>query len=178
MIIITWMVGLVHLRYSRQVIHWLVIRVQVREILPSCISYLTTPSTTSSLKWVSFFLMFWNKWEEFTFVMHLQGTHLRENMKCDTGFLPYRFLLFWKLSKNCRTKQVQYTSDLQALFFHVLLSLQCVHALWKTHREPVMFKKHSLTITFIIFFSSFFTMFVTSNWVIENILVVQEIFKL
>lgn len=112
MIIITWMVGLVHLRYSRQVIHWLVIRVQVPEILASCISYLTTPSTTSSLKWVSFFLMFWNKWEEFTFVMHLEGTHLRENMKCDTGFLPYRFLLFRKLSKNCRTKQVykQFTS--------------------------------------------------------------------
>ena len=106
MIIITWMVGLVHLRYSRQVIHWLVIRVQVPETSASCISYLTTPSKTSSLKWVTFFLMFWNKWEEFTFVMHFQGTHLRENMKCDAGFLPYRCLLFWKLSKNCWTKQV------------------------------------------------------------------------
>lgn len=37
-------------------------------------------------------------------MMHLQGTHLRENMKCDTGFLPYRFFIVLKTEQKLQNK--------------------------------------------------------------------------
>ena len=70
------------------------------------------------------------------------------------------------------------TSDLQALFFHVLLSSAYMHSERPTGRRWCLRNKVLQSHSLRYFFFIFYTMFVTSNQVIENISVVQEIFKL